>query len=304
MKSNTDAMVLGAFAADALALGAHWIYDTTRIATTFGRMETFQKPAPDSYHPTKHAGQFTHYGDQTLVLLDSLAQRRGFDLDFFADRWRRFHADYDGYVDQATRSTLANFDAGEPPAAAGSRSADLGGAARIAPLAYFYRDDSEHLMLHARHQTAMTHNNPQVVDSAAFFADVVFQVLDGAAPIAAIQATAASRFNQEPFSGWISKGLESQHLDTRDAIKSFGQMCETAAAFPSVIHLIARYQENFKEALIENVMAGGDSAARGLLTGMVLGAYLGLEAIPQTWLNQLDARPRILQLLARIDQNR
>jgi ADP-ribosylglycohydrolase len=304
MKNNAKAMVLGAFAADSLALGAHWIYDTDEIANTFGRVETFQKPAADSYHPTKDAGQFTHYGDQTLVLLESLAACQGFELNHFAGQWRKFHSEYDGYFDQATRSTLANFESGENPASAGSRSADLGGASRIAPLAYVYRNNAEQLIQHARIQTAMTHNNPQVVDASAFFASVVFQVLDGAGPTEAIRAAAGSQFNREPFSAWVSKGLESQNLDTREAIRRFGQMCETPAAFPSVIHLIVKYQENLKEALVQNVMAGGDSAARGLLTAMVLGAYQGLDAIPENWLTQLEARPRILQLLAQIDQNR
>ncbi|MGA2940205.1 MAG: ADP-ribosylglycohydrolase family protein, partial [Syntrophobacteraceae bacterium] len=42
---------------------------------------------------------------------------------------------------------------------------------------------------------------------------------------------------------------------------------------------------NLREALVENVMAGGDSAARGLVVGMILGAHLGFEAIPSEWLS-------------------
>ena len=59
-------MVLASFAADSLALGAHWIYDTESISKMFGRVDTFLKPSPNSYHATKDKGAFTHYGDQTL----------------------------------------------------------------------------------------------------------------------------------------------------------------------------------------------------------------------------------------------
>jgi ADP-ribosylglycohydrolase len=52
-------------------------------------------------------------------------------------------------------------------------------------------------------------------------------------------------------------------------------------AFPGAVHLIVKYQDNPRQGLIENVMAGGDSAARGLIAGMVFGAYAGMDAIPK-----------------------
>ena len=77
MKKKADAMVLASFAADALALGAHWIYDTAVIDTELGRVDRLRKPAPDSFHDPKEAGEFTHYGDQTLVLLSSRLRKPG-----------------------------------------------------------------------------------------------------------------------------------------------------------------------------------------------------------------------------------
>jgi ADP-ribosylglycohydrolase len=50
-------------------------------------------------------------------------------------------------------------------------------------------------------------------------------------------------------------------------------------------------------------MAGGDSAGRGLVAGMILGAHLGLEAIPPRWLSELKAYDRIVELMDRIDEN-
>jgi ADP-ribosylglycohydrolase len=56
--------------------------------------------------------------------------------------------------------------------------------------------------------------------------------------------------------------------------------------------------------LIENVMAGGDSAGRGLLVGLILGAHLGMDAIDPEWLNNMKAYPQIVDMLARIDKSR
>ncbi len=118
-------MVLASFMADSLSLGVHWIYDTEKIASEYGRVETFLKPKENSYHPTKDKGEFTHYGDQQLVLLESVAASNGFDLNDFSDRWQGFFQDYNGYFDAATKGTLRNFSKGKGPEASASPSDDL-----------------------------------------------------------------------------------------------------------------------------------------------------------------------------------
>ena len=67
-----------------------------------------------------------------------------------------------------------------------------------------------------------------------------------------------------------------------------------------MVHLIAKYENNLEEALVQSVMAGGDSAARGMLVGMVLGAHLGPESIPRKWLSKLVRRKEIDTLLDQI----
>jgi ADP-ribosylglycohydrolase len=105
-------------------------------------------------------------------------------------------------------------------------------------------------------------------------------------------------FTHSPISGWVAAGLASKEKESIMAISAFGQSCHTPEAFPGVVHLIARYETDLKEALIESVMAGGDSAARGMIVGMILSAHLGLSALPQQWLNDLKEKDRILRLMA------
>lgn len=296
MTKNQKTAVLGAFVADALALGVHWVYNTDVIDKKFGRVEQYHDPLT-SYHKGKKAGDFTHYGDQMLVLLESLSSGAGFDGHAFAQRWRRFFADYQGYFDKATRSTLDNMDQGTDLTACGSNSDDLAGAARMAPLVAVYGHDLDKLVQSAATQTAITHNNQQVVDCAEFFARSLFAVLSGHSPAAALAATLESHFSNSSIASLISKGLEGRDRDTREAIAEWGQMCSVAAALPGSVHLIVRYADDFKTAMIENVMAGGDSAARGVMAGMVLGAAHGMDAIPERWISGLNAGDRISRLL-------
>lgn len=301
MAEKSRGMVVAAFVGDSLALGAHWIYDILEIKRRFGRVETLLKPTADSYHPTKDAGEFTHYGDQALVLLESMAERGAFDLDHFAARWRHLFEGYQGYFNHATKETLANFAAGKGPEQSGSLSSDLAGASRIAPIVYACRENTDAVVAAVRAQTRMTHDNEAVVQAAEFFARVTLAVLGGMSPTPAMESVSSEMFpGGGPLADAVRGGLESARMETGQAILKFGQSCDQRGGLPSVVHLLARHEADIKEALVENVMAGGDSAARGMLAGMVLGAHLGMGSIPPDWLAALKKRGHILKLLDEI----
>ena len=300
MQDNARAMVLASFAADSLALGVHWIYDASKIANEYGRVETFIKPKEDSYHPTKDKGEFTHYGDQQLVLLESVAVKNGFDLNDFSERWQGFFQDYNGYFDAATKGTLRNFSKGKSPQDSGSPSDDLAGASRIAPLVICYPNDLEELVETAKLQTRMTHRNPLTVRCAEFFARVAWKSLRGTPPTTAVAEVSEETFPETIIAEWVEEGLESKSMDSVSAIASFGQACHTPGVFPGVIHLIAKYENDLREALVQAVMAGGDNAARGMAVGMILGAYLGEEHLPEPWVTELKKGKEIQNLLSQI----
>lgn len=297
MKAHARAMVLASFAADSLALGVHWIYSTEKIAKDFGRVEEFLDPAPGSFHPARKKGEFTHYGDQAFVLLESLAAQGRFDPDDFSQRWQRLFLGYQGYIDQATRETLKNLSNGLAPLEAGSSSNDLSGASRIAPLVALLHDREEDLAVMARTLTAMTHQDRLTVDAGEFFSRVCARVLRGASPDAALGAVAGERFRATELEELVHAGMDSCGRQSVDAIKAFGQTCHAPDALPGVVHLICRYPGDLKEALVQAVIAGGDSAARGMAVGMVLGAHLGEEAIPPSWVTGLKKASEIKAVL-------
>ncbi len=300
MANRAFTMVMSSFAADSLALGAHWVYDTKAIQAHLGRVDTLLEPLPNSYHATKEMGDFTHYGDQMFVLLESVAAENDFLLADFSARWKVLFESYNGYVDEATQTTLSGYDSGKGLQDGGSPSDDLGGAARIAPLVYLYSDHLENLLHTSRAQTRMTHTNPLTVESAAFFAEVTFRVLGGLGPISAIKETAGENFGDSPLFDWVKAGLQSAGDDSVQTIARFGQTCHTPEAFPGVIHLIAKYESDLKEALVQSVMAGGDSAARGMMAGMVLGAHSGAGSLPEEWVSALRKEQQIVQLLMKL----
>lgn len=98
----------------------------------------------------------------------------------------------------------------------------------------------------------------------------------------------------------LQKGLATRDRDSVETINNFGSTCHTGEMFPGVVHLIAKYETDLKEGLVQCMMAGGDNAARGALVGMVLGAHLGMAHLPPEWLESVTARDKIISLLGKL----
>ncbi len=298
MNEKRRGAVIGAFIGDALSLGVHWWYDTSRITDIHGRYTELSDPPADGYHPGRKAGDFTHYGDQMLTLFAGIAETGAFDLERFSADWRGLFDGYDGYMDMATKKTLAWYARGKSATDAGSRAGDFAGASRIAPIVALYADMPEKLTAAVREQTAMTHNDPATLDTADFFARVTASVCRGTPPVRAMEKLAAD-YGASTVGLWVEKGIASVEKDTVIAIKDFGQACATSLVFPGVVHLIAKYESDPESALIEAVNAGGENAARAAMTGMVLGAHHGASALPSRWISGMTAWPEIQEYLNR-----
>lgn len=85
--ATVEKAVLGAFVGDSLSLGAHWVYRAEIIKKEIGTVDQLLPPKLNDYHKGKDAGDFTHYGESMLILLESLAAKKTFDVQDFRQRW-------------------------------------------------------------------------------------------------------------------------------------------------------------------------------------------------------------------------
>ena len=79
-----------------------------------------------------------------------------------------------------------------------------------------------------------------------------------------------------------------------------GKASPTEGTLPGSIYFIVKYQDDFMEAAKANAMVGGDNASRAIAIGMVLGASVGVNAIPPAFkdgLNQWDHNEGLLSSL-------
>lgn len=288
-------LVLPAFVGDALALGSHWIYELPEISSRdLDSQSVMNYVDPrSSYHPGKQSGDFTHYGDQTRVLLESIAERGKFDPEAWKDHWQAYwNRIPTSYRDGATRRTLENFSV---KLSRPSDSHDLGGASRIAALFALEFEDDQAALLAAAGQTRLTHGDPHVIGAAEFFMIATRRVLAGAAFREAFQE-AASLSSSPPDldSALASGGWPVPQL------AELGLGCEVKGAASLTLALALRFEDLAYKGLEINARLGGDSAARGLLLGLLLAAKHGLAVFPESWRTGLRSGPQIEGLLAQL----
>lgn len=284
-------MLLGSFVAESLSLGVHWIYDPELLAKKFGYVTRYHAPGPDSYHPSKTAGDQGHVGDQALILVDSLRQEGAWEPVSFISAWTKSWPGYNDYIDRATKTVLENLQNGAEQLQAASESDELAGPARMAPLLAFLASAPEDQVVSAAiAQTRLTHASMEAEEAAIFFSKTSYRILYGANLESTVRELAPA---------WALDIADAQlGSESVEAIGNIGRACPIKAALPAVIYLILKFGGNYEKAISENAMAGGDNCARGLALGLVLGARHGAGAIPEHLLADLTNRSRIESMLS------
>ena len=254
--------------ADALSLGSHWVYNQSKLARVYPEgVKTFSDPL-SSYHPNRKAGQLTHYGDQTLLLAESLEVNNRFDLTQWRETWLTKMAHYDGYIDGATKETLVTK--GTQP----SGSNDLAGASRLAPILDLDLSAEEKVSA-ARAQTTLTHGDAGVADAAEFFVRAALAVENGMPFNEAFQtASKEGSYIELPVAQHL-ENISSKNGELLAESSEIGLTCHLPEAFPLALYIALRPEATFESAISDNALAGGDTSARALLIALLFVARDG-----------------------------
>ena len=253
----------GALVADSLALAPHWIYNPDEIQQRFGRVDGLLEPAEGSYHAGQPKGGQTHLGHQVIVLFESL--RDGVD---FSERLREFWATSSSYLDHATKVFLAKGS---------ERSDEMAGASRLAAVVAAAPNDQMREAM--REQVLLTHSET-VVKTGLQLISLIERLANGAKLREAVEEEFAG-------SNALNQAIEVADQKPAEALGALGRDCSLESALPAVIYLLRR-SKSYQETLIENVMAGGDSASRGLILGALLALSEGENSIPAQWQTDLQ----------------
>ncbi len=303
MRTTSSNIFRAAFLADALSLGPHWIYNQGKIARLYpDGIDEFDEPR-SNYHPNRKKGQFTHYGDQMLVLARAIAASATWSQPVFRSLWQTAMTDFDGYLDGASKTTLENLASGSTNPA--SDSNDLAGASRFVPLFFAQEENLSGKITAAREQTALTHSDGGVIDAAEYFVRALGSLQKGSNLPQALAEAAQATYEHLPAGDWL--GRAEAALTEEAPLKvaaDFGLTCHLPEAFPATLYFALRWHqqgaqlssEAFLRTLSENGLAGGDTSARAIPLAALLAAA-GAE-IPLSLWEELTAHPELSALEA------
>ena len=190
-----------------------------------------------------------------------------------------------------------------------------GGVMRVAPIPLYAVVDNRMSITDAARLAGdaaeITHQNPLGFIPAALVAHIIYCLALDDAP------------NRETFEGYVREGMaaiETLYPQYASDVKYMGELCDKAItlannsipdleniesigggwtgeeALAIALYCSVRHFDNFERALIAAVNHAGDSDSTGAITGNILGAAIGYDAIPKKFKDDLELHDVILHM--------
>lgn len=278
-----------------------------------------------NYHPGQKAGDQTDYGEYNILVLEHLAKRKEksapIDLKDLVPHWRKRleSQSWGAWRCTQTKQTLEQVARGTPYEQLGGMSNAMA-VRHAAGHAVF---DKKEDIVQAARTVMFTHRQSEALGGGEFFARVTHSIIhEGLTPRQAIEL--AGKDMGTWYGTKAKQGIEKFEEATNPKNQLFkeefvddlaatsmarlwevgksepikvGKASPTEGTLPTAVYLILKYQDDFAAGVKANAMIGGDNASRSVAVGMVLGAWNGLESIPQDLMKTLNARKKCQQML-------
>jgi ADP-ribosylglycohydrolase len=300
MRDPTDAVsgvILGTAVGDALGLPYENL-SPRRARRLFG-------PPPLRHHFLFGRGMVSDDTEHTCLVGRALL-RHPDDADRFARSlaWglRRWLLGAPAGVGRATLRACVRLWLGFPPSKSGVRSAGNGPAMRAALLGVCLGDDPDRLRAFVRASTRLTHTDPRAEHGAYLVARAAhYGGTRGPDGVRADEFLQAVRSGPAGFDAELNGLLDrlAEHLARGAAPAEFaaalglgrGVTGYVYHTVPAALYCWLRSPGDFRRAVEEVILLGGDADTTAAITGALAGATAGASAIPTEWVGGLAEWP-------------
>lgn len=264
---------------------------------------------PQFAGPGHPPGTFTDDTQMTIAVAEGLLEAGHSDLDelmrAIATRFVRWSRSPDN--NRAPGGTCMegcqNLAAGVPWRDAGVESSKgCGSAMRVAPIGLYY-EDLDQVAEVARCSSVLTHGHPTAVEGAAAAAVLVALALRGLSPEQMFREVDQRCASRCPELAAYWRKVPDLLGEPAEAVLVEGVLGESwvaEEAVASAMYCFWRFPDDFLGAVLTAINTDGDSDTIGTITGSLVGARLGADAIPARWRENVEDSTYLHQLGARL----
>lgn len=191
-----------------------------------------------------------------------------------------------------------------------NNSKGCGGSMRVAPIGLYFdekRITPEQIDMIGAETAALTHGHELGYIPAATLVHIINLLShnDGITVLSAVQDSMgaikslfpnAKHMNELQTLVQKSITLSTSAMDDLDVIRELGEGWVAEETLAIAIYCAIKHPNDFGKALIASVNHSGDSDSTGAVTGNILGACLGYDAIPKKYLENLELHDIIIEL--------
>ncbi len=192
-----------------------------------------------------------------------------------------------------------------------NHSKGCGGVMRVAPIGLYFCDDKFYTIEESdrtgAEAAAITHGHDLGWIPAAALVHIIRRLAENEdeSILSAVQdamKTISALYPDseylEDFLVLLQKAIDLSQEDCNDldAIHLLGEGWVAEETLAIAVYCALKYPNDIEKALIASVNHGGDSDSTGAVTGNILGAALGMAAIPEKFLEHLELKDIILEI--------
>jgi ADP-ribosylglycohydrolase len=185
---------------------------------------------------------------------------------------------------------VRTLEAGVPWRESGSTTRGNGSAIRVAPIGIVYQNDPVRLREVAHATGIATHAHPASDAAAIAAAYLIKLALDGVPPEEYVREvlTFTDGISDDFRDAMLRIGHVQEWTDEYAAVTHLGSGWIGEEAVAMAVYCATRHRDDFVRAVRRAVNIPGDSDSVGCITGGLVAARLGLDAIPQEWIARLE----------------
>ncbi len=250
-------------------------------------------------------GEWTDDTSMALCLAESLIEKDGFDAFDQMERYLRWWRDgclsHTGHcfdIGITVREALAQFEITKNPFSGSTDiySAGNGSLMRLAPVPLFFAANPEIAIEMSGESSRTTHGAVESIDACRYFSGLLMGAINGVSKdilLSDSYCPVEGYWGVNSLAPKIEKIARGSFKEkTPPDIQGTGYVVDSLESALWAFHS----GSSFEEGCLLAVNLGDDADTTGAIYGQLAGAYYGESGIPQTWLNKLAMRRKILSL--------